>query len=81
MTVSGETFLPPDAAPEMEDARSHKVAALPRTDNPRDLAPGLQRDMALRGGRNLRSTERVSKGDGTSVLVGPFSLHVYQERV
>ncbi|KAJ5051528.1 uncharacterized protein L3040_001304 [Drepanopeziza brunnea f. sp. 'multigermtubi'] len=68
MTVSDETFIPPDPAPEMEETRNHKVAALPRPDNTRDSAPGAQRDMALRGGRPLRSTERVSKGDGTSVL-------------
>lgn len=71
--IDQNSFVAPDAAPEMEETKNTKVATLPRQDISKDPA---QREIVVRGKPPLRSSERVSKGDGTTVLVClPVCIH------
>jgi nuclear pore complex protein Nup133 len=65
--LSGETFLPPNGAPAMEEAKTQAIAKLPsRGESSREpRAPG--RPMAVRG-------KKPSKGDGSLILVCLFLL-------
>ena len=65
--LSEQTFLPPDAAPEMEEVKNQKGAALIRHGSPRVTA-GPQREIAVRA-KKARSGDRGNKGDGSQVLV------------
>lgn len=65
--LNDQTFVPPGAAPEMEEAKSLMVPALARPGSAGEPA-GLQREIAVRG-KKSRSGERSTKGDGSSVLV------------
>lgn len=62
------TFVSPDAAPEMEETNNQKVAALVKHENLKD-APAPSKEIAVRGGKKTRSTDRGNKGDGSVVLV------------
>jgi nuclear pore complex protein Nup133 len=68
-TLSEQTFIPPDAdgAPEMQEAKGHRTAALVKHQNSREAA-GPPREIVVRG-RSSRSGDRGSKGDGSVVLV------------
>lgn len=65
--LSEHTFLPPDGAPEMEETKAPKTAALPRRETSRELA-GQRREIAVRG-KKSKSGDRGTKGDGSVVLV------------
>ncbi|KAN0108353.1 Non-repetitive/WGA-negative nucleoporin C-terminal domain containing protein [Hyaloscypha variabilis] len=64
--LNEQTFIPPDGAPEMEEAKSHRTAALVRNESVREI-PGSHREMVVRG-KKSRSTDRSNKGDGSVVL-------------
>ncbi|KUJ15657.1 uncharacterized protein LY89DRAFT_618155 [Mollisia scopiformis] len=66
-TLTESTFVAPDAAPEMEEVTNQKVAALTKHENMKD-APAPSKEIAVRGGKKTRSTDRGSKGDGSVVL-------------
>lgn len=76
--LTDSTFVSPDAAPEMEEAKA-KIATLSRHENMKD-APA-SKEIALRGGKKPRSMERGSKGDGSVVLVSceVESMHMSNE--
>ncbi|KAH7356516.1 Non-repetitive/WGA-negative nucleoporin C-terminal-domain-containing protein [Rhexocercosporidium sp. MPI-PUGE-AT-0058] len=64
--LNDQTFIPPGAAPEMEETKSLMVPGLARSGSAGEPA-GLQREIAVRG-KKSRSGERSTKGDGSSVL-------------
>ncbi|KAG4428319.1 hypothetical protein IFR05_016195 [Cadophora sp. M221] len=64
--LNDQTFVPPGAAPEMEEAKSLMVPTLARPGSAGEPV-GLQREIAVRG-KKSRSGERSTKGDGSSVL-------------
>lgn len=64
--LTDSTFISPDAAPQMEEV-SNKIATLSRHENMKDSS--ASKEIAVRGGKKSRSTERGSKGDGSVVLV------------
>lgn len=67
-TLNEETFVPPDGAPEMEEARSQKIATVvPKREPSRELA-GSRREIAVRGKKH-KAGDRVGKGDGSVILV------------
>jgi nuclear pore complex protein Nup133 len=70
--LNEQTFLPPDGAPEMEEAKNHRTAALVRNESVREV-PGPHREMVVRG-KKSRSADRSNKGDGSVTLV---SLDIY----
>ncbi|KAK0106968.1 hypothetical protein ONS95_003683 [Cadophora gregata] len=64
--LNDQTFVPPGAGPEMEETRNSMVASLARPGSAGE-AIALQREIAVRG-KKPRSGERITKGDGSSVL-------------
>ncbi|CAL3967495.1 unnamed protein product [Diplocarpon coronariae] len=69
MGISNETFVPPEAAQEMEETKGSKTVTLARSDSSREPVPIMRRDMTLRAKKSgLRSKDRVGKGDGSTVL-------------
>jgi len=65
--LNDQTFVPPDGAPEMEEAKYHKTAALVRNESVREVS-GPHREMVVRG-KKSRSADRSNKGDGSVTLV------------
>jgi nuclear pore complex protein Nup133 len=65
--LNEQTFVPPDGAPEMEEAKHHKTAALVRNESVREVS-GPHREMVVRG-KKSRSADRSNKGDGSVTLV------------
>ncbi|KAI9643128.1 hypothetical protein NHQ30_008863 [Ciborinia camelliae] len=60
-----QTFAP-TGTPEMDEARSNKVATLTRRESPKEV-PNPRREMAVRG-KKSKGGERAAKGDGSVVL-------------
>lgn len=71
--LNEQTFIPPDGAPEMEEAKQHRTAALVRNESVREI-PGSHREMVVRR-KKSRSADQSSKGDGSVTLVS-FDLLV-----
>jgi nuclear pore complex protein Nup133 len=66
--LSEETFVNPEAPPEMQEVRSTRAGTtLSRRENARS-APTPKRDLAVRG-KKPKLVERGSKSDGSVVLV------------
>ncbi|KAE8445276.1 hypothetical protein EG329_013514 [Mollisiaceae sp. DMI_Dod_QoI] len=65
--LTDSTFVAPDAAPEMEEVKNQRVAALVKHDNIKDASAPF-REIAVRGGKKPRSADRGNKGDGSVVL-------------
>ena len=65
--LNEQTFVPPDGVTEMEEAKSQRVAVLPRRDSSREM-PGARREIAVRG-KKAKSGDRGNKADGAVVLV------------
>ncbi|TAQ90220.1 hypothetical protein B7494_g1492 [Chlorociboria aeruginascens] len=61
--LSEQTFVAPDGTSEMEEVRNHKI---PKRENSREFQ-GSRREIAMRG-KNPKTGERGSKGDGSVIL-------------
>lgn len=67
-TLSEQTFVPPDGAPAMEEAKSQKIATVALKREPSRELAGSRREIAVRG-KKPKSGDRGNKGDGSVILV------------
>ncbi|KAL2073749.1 hypothetical protein VTL71DRAFT_11075 [Oculimacula yallundae] len=65
--LNEQTFVPPGAAPEMEETKNSMIASLARPESAGEPA-GLQREIAVRGKKARSGDRNNNKGDGGSVL-------------
>jgi hypothetical protein len=73
-TLNEQTFVAPDTAPEMEEIKGSKIAALSRRDSSREIQAS-RREIAVRG---KKLGDRSSKGDGSVVLVRLYMIYTLQ---
>ncbi|RFU29686.1 hypothetical protein B7463_g6664, partial [Scytalidium lignicola] len=65
-SLSDQTFINPNDAPEIEEVKATKVASLSRSDSSRESGP-QRREIVVRG-KKVQPGDRTSKGDGSVVL-------------
>lgn len=69
LPLSEQTFVSPDAPPQMLEVKADKAAKLPaKLERLRDTTPAAKQDLSVRS-KKPKPGERVSKGDGSVVLV------------
>ncbi len=66
--LSEQTFINPDAAPEMFEVKPDRVARLQRDGVENGSVPAPKRELSVRS-KKAKAGERLSKGDGSVVLV------------
>lgn len=66
--LTEQTFMAPDAAPEMDEGRSSKSNRIIAKRESTKLGQTPRRELAMRV-KKLKTGERATKGDGSIILV------------
>ena len=71
LPLTESTFLNPDKRPEMFEVKPDKVVMLEVKQDGLENMPAPKKDLSVRA-KKPKPSERVSKGDGSIVLVRPY---------
>lgn len=69
LPLTEQTFVNPDAPPEMYEVKSNRIPMLEVRQDGIEAAPAPKKELSVRS-KKPKHGERVSKGDGSVLLVG-----------